>query len=312
MFKFLATILLAMSAMSASAFDPKGEVITVMIGFAPGGGTDIVIKPYLEKIEKLGYTTRIEYKPGADSTIALNHFSTVPRDGKTIMVTAASGLSLAPVLQEQLIKHDGFDLVSVIGFGPTVLITAADSKVNTFEEFAADIKQNKRTFAAGSLQGASSALYIGSKLGVTKDAMVIANYKGMAPATLDVAGGHVNYAVTPLTVVLPLLESGKVKLLAIGGPGRNAKYPQVPTFVEKIKGFAVETSESNWGIILPKNSPKEVVDFYTNLFVTAGKDRALQEKLSSNLIYIRDTDLGPAKYNQTHQRSMNAWKEIKN
>ena len=134
----------------------------------------------------------------------------------------------------------------------------------------------------------------------------------MAPATLDVAGGHVNYAIAPLTAVTSLLETGKIKLLAIGGTSRNAKYPKVPTFVEKIKGFAVETSESNWGIILPKNSPKEVVDFYTNLFVNIGKDKSLQEKLSNSIIYIRDADLGPAKYNQTHQRSMNAWKEIKN
>lgn len=312
MFKFLVAAILSLGSLAASAFDPRGETITVLIGFAPGGGTDIVVKPYLEKIEQMGYNTKIEYKPGLDSIIAMNHFSTLPRDGKTIMVTAASGLSLAPVLQEQLTKYNGFDLVSVIGFSPMVLITSADSKVNSFEDFAADIKQHKRTFAAGSLTGSSSALYIGSKLSVTKDLMVIANYKGMAPAVLDVAGGHVNYAVVPLTVARSLLESGKIKLLAIGGSGRNSKYPTVPTFIEKINGFAVETSESNWGIILPKNSPKEVVDFYANLFVTVGKDKALQEKLSNSIITIRDADLGPTKYNQTHQRSMNAWREIKN
>lgn len=312
MFKFLVTALLALATMSVQAFDPKKEVITVLIGFAPGGGTDTVIKPYLEKIEQLGYVTKMEYKPGAESSIAMNYFSKLPKDGKTILIAASSGLILSRVFQEEHVKNDGFDLITTLGFGPNVLITGADN-INTFEDFSSDIKINDpKTFAAGSLLGAVSAQYIASKLGVSKDRIVIANYKGMAPATQDVAGGHVKYAVVPLTVALPMLDAGKIKLLAIGGSQRNSKYPKVPTFVEKIKGFAVETSESNWGVVLPKNSPKEIVDFYSNLFTALGKDKILQEKLATSFIFIKDSDLGPDKYNSVYKRSMDAWQELKN
>lgn len=310
-FKFLISVLLAFSAFGANAFDPRSEQITVIVGFAPGGGADVMIRPYLDKIEQLGYSTKIEYKAGANGTIALNHLSTLPRDGKTIMVASASSLVLSHVFEEHLIKHDGFDLISVIGFGPMVLITSANSKVNSFEDFVADVRTGKPTFAAGSLQGASASLYVTSKLGIPRESIVIANYKGMGPATLDVAGGHATYAIGTLAAASALLESGKIKILAIGGSSRNSKFPNVPTFAEKIKGFAVETTESNWGIILPKNSPKEIVDFYANLFTTAGKDKSVQEKLSGNFIYIRESDLGPTKYNQTYQRSMNAWREVK-
>lgn len=313
MFKFLIAAILSTLAFSSQAFNPKGEVITVLIGFAPGGGTDNVIKPYLEKIEQLGYTTRIEYKPGAESSIAMNHFSTLPRDGKTILIAASSGLILSRVFQEDLVKNDGFELVSALGFGPNVLITGTANTVNTFEDFVNDVRSgDKKTFAAGSLLGGVSAYYITSKLGLTKDRIVVANYKGMAPATQDVAGGHVKYAVVPLNVALPLLDAGKIKLLAIGGQTRNPKYPTVPTLVEKIKGFAVETSESNWGVVLPKNSPKEIVDFYANLFTTVGKDKALQDKLANSFIFIKDSDLGPARYNIIYRRSLDAWQEIKN
>jgi tripartite-type tricarboxylate transporter receptor subunit TctC len=312
MFKFLISVILVFGAVAASAFELRNEPITVIVGFAPGGGADVMIRPYLEKIEQLGYSTRVEYKAGANGTIALNHLSTLPRDGKTIMVASASSLVLSYVFERQLIKHDGFELVSAIGFGPMVLITSVNNKVNSFDDFVADMKHGKSTFAAGSLQGSAAALYITSKLGISKDSVVIANYKGMGPAALDVAGGHATYAVGTLAATSSLLDAGKIKLLAIGGNSRNPKFPQVPTFVEKIKGFAVETTESNWGIILPKNTPKEIVDFYANLFITAGKDKTLQEKLSSSSIYIHDADLGPTKYNQIYQRSLNAWQEIKN
>jgi len=313
MFKLLIASLLALSTLSVHAFDPKKEVITVLVGFAPGGGTDTVIKPYLEKIEQLGYVTRIEYKPGAESSIAMNYFSKLPKDGKTILIAASSGLILSKVFQEDHVKNDGFDLVTTLGFGPNVLITGADNNINTFEEFSADIKTGEqKTFAAGSLLGTVSAQYIASKLGISKDGIIIANYKGMAPATQDVAGGHAKYAIVPLTVALPMLDGGKIKLLAIGGPQRNSKYPKVPTFVEKIKGFAVETSESNWGVVLPKNSPKEVVNFYVTLFTSVGKDKLLQEKLANSFIFIKDSDLGPDKYNSIYKRSIDAWQEIKN
>lgn len=313
MFKFLVTAILALATMSVHAFDPKKEVITVLIGFAPGGGTDTVIKPYLEKIEQLGYVTKIEYKPGAESSIAMNYFSKLPKDGKTILIAASSGLILSRVFQEEHVKNDGFDLITTLGFGPNVLITSADNNINTFEDFVSDIKTNDpKTFAAGSLLGAVSAQYVVSKLGLSKDRIVIANYKGMAPATQDVAGGHVKYAIVPLTVALPMLDGGKIKLLAVGGERRNSRYSKVPTFVEKIKGFAVETSESNWGVVLPKNSPKEIVDFYANLFTAIGKDKILQEKLATSFIFIKDSDLGPDKYSSTYKRSMDAWQELKN
>jgi hypothetical protein len=311
MFKFLIAVILSLSVVTAQAFDPKNQTITVLIGFAPGGGTDIVIKPYLEKIEEMGYNTRVEYKPGADSTIAANYFSKLPGDGNTIMVAASSGLMLSEIFKKELIQHQGFELVSVIGYGPNILITGNGNNIYTFEDFVKDIKVGeKNTFAAGSLLGDVSTQYLITKLGLKKEDVVIANYKGMAPAIQDVAGGHVKYAMVPLTAALPLIDGGKVRVLAVGG--KVSPLPNVPTFNEKIKSFAVETTESNWGIVLPKNTSREIVDFYTTLFTKIGTDPKVKSKLAKSFIFINDKDLGKDQYNEMFKRSISAWQELKN
>lgn len=311
MFKFLIAAILALSALTAQAFDPKDQVITVLIGFAPGGGTDNAIKPYLERMEEMGYITRIEYKPGAESMIAANYFSKLPGNGYTIMVAASSGLMLTEVFRKDMIQHQGFELVSLLGYGPNVLITSAGNGINSFEDFVKDLKTSeKKTFAAGSLLGDVSAQYLLSKLGLKKDDVVIANYKGMAPAVQDIAGGHVKYALVPMNVARPLVDSGKVRVLAVGG--RVSSLPGTPTFNEKIKNFAVETTESNWGVVLPKDTPKEIVDFYSTLFTRIGREAGTKSKLARGFIFINDRDLGKENYNEVFKRSIDAWQELKN
>jgi tripartite-type tricarboxylate transporter receptor subunit TctC len=311
MFKFLIAAILSLSSLTAQAFDPKNQVITVLIGFAPGGGTDNVVKPYLERMEELGYTTRIEYKAGAESMIAANYFSKLPGNGHTIMIAASSGLMLTEVFRKDMIQHQGFELVSLLGYGPNVLITTVGNNINTFEDFVKDIKTSeKKTFAAGSLLGDVAAQYLVSKLGAKKDDVVIANYRGMGPAVQDIAGGHVRYALVPMNVARPLVDGGKVRVLAVGG--RTSSIPGVPTFNEKIKNFAVETTESNWGVVLPKDTPKEIVDFYSSLFTKIGKEEGTKSKLARGFIFITDRDLGKENYNEVFKRSIVAWQELKN
>jgi tripartite-type tricarboxylate transporter receptor subunit TctC len=111
----------------------------------------------------------------------------------------------------------------------------------------------------------------------------------------DVVGGHVEFGILPLAVAAPLIESGKVKLVGLGGKQRMKKFPNTQTVNEVLPGAVVN---AEWGLTLPKNTPQNIVDWYTKTFAQALASTEIQNQLYENYM-IASSDLTP-KQMQTH------------
>ncbi len=231
----LALCALAVAATSAQAQTYPAKPIKLIVSFAPGGPTDIVARIAAQKMtEGLGQQVIIDNRPGAGGTLGAEIAAKAPGDGYTMLLGTISTLGLAPAVYPSL----GYDPRK---FAPVSLLTNAYFVIganvaqvpNTLQEFVAEARAapGKYNFASN---GVGNITHIGGELfnmmaGVK---LVHIPYKGSAPAAADVAAGRAQVQFDVLPAFQMHMASGKVKILAVAGPRRDAKLPDVPTTAE--------------------------------------------------------------------------------
>lgn len=294
---------------SAMAFEPTGRPITIVTGFAPGA-TDQALKPYTDALVNNGYTVIIERRPGAGGMIALNSFAnTAPADGYTLLATASSMFTIAPVFTPELVSHQGINLVTTISAGPVVLVANSESSIKTIDDFKKSVLQNTTpAIAVPTLFFQASSQYIATA--INKNATVTtAMYKSGSDALRDVVGGHAQLGVMQLSVLAPMLESKKITILAISGSQRLASLPDVPTFAEKIKSINPKI-EASWGIALPKGTTPEVQKFYNDFFLKVAQQESTKKTLSTFHMIIPKSYLGKEAFEKRIAEETDMWTSV--
>ena len=250
-----------LAAPSAFAQAWPNKPIRWIVGFAPGGGTDIVGRAIGQKVgEILGTTIVIENRAGAAGTIGADAVAKAAPDGYTFLVGHANSNAIAPNVLAK-VPFDpiaDFTPITYIGYVPNVLVVHPSVDAKSVEELIALAKKNpgKMTYASsgiGSTQHLARALF--NQLAGTE--MIHVPYKGSGQAIGDLVGGQVNMNFDTMPPVLEHIKAGKIRALAISTPKRLSQLPDVPTFEEKgIRGFDV----TNWYSIMgPKGVPPEMV-----------------------------------------------------
>jgi tripartite-type tricarboxylate transporter receptor subunit TctC len=205
----------------------------------------------------------VEPKPGAGGQLAISLTKAAVPDGRTMLVTPMSMLSIYPHTFRKL-PYDPFaDLtpVSVIanfefgfGVGPAV-----PAEVKTIPQFMAWAKANPQKASFGSPGAGSSTHFIGILLGREAGVeLTHVGYRGSQPAMLDMMGGQLPSISAPLGEFLPHLASGKVRLLGTSGAKRNTFTPSVPTYTEQ--GFKNMAFEEQFCLFLPPGASADVVE----------------------------------------------------
>jgi tripartite-type tricarboxylate transporter receptor subunit TctC len=115
-------------------------------------------------------------------------------------------------------------------------------------------------------------------------------YKGPMQALMDVVGGHTEFGMMPLSVAAPQINAGKVKLIAVTGDKRHPAYPNVPKIAEYLQGVEVMAM---WNVTVPKDTPKEVVDWYVVTISNAMKSDNVKKYFADNYMTVAP-DLNPA------------------
>ena len=256
-------VLLAALALAghAQAQAWPNKPIRWIVGFAPGGGTDIVGRALALKVaDALGQPVIIENRAGAAGTIGADVVAKAPADGYTFLVGHVNSNAIAPYVLAK-IPYDpvaDFTPITYIGYVPNVLVVNPSVNAKSVDELIELAKKEPGmiTYASsgvGSTQHLAGALF--NKIAGTT--MVHVPYKGSGQAIVDLIGGQVNINFDTMPPVLEHVKAGKIRALAISTPQRVAQLPDVPTFDEKgIKGFDV----TNWYSIMgPKGLPKEIV-----------------------------------------------------
>lgn len=240
------------------------DVARVLGGFAAGGSVDTLSRRFAEKMAPdYAKTVLVEPRPGAGGQLAISATKNSAPDGKLMLVTPMSMLSIYPHTFRKL-PYDAFaDLtpVSVLanfefgfGVGPAV-----PAEVTTVPQFMAWAKANPKQANFGSPGAGSSTHFIGILLGREAGVTLThVGYRGSQPAMQDIMGGQLPSLSAPLGEFLPHLASGRVRLLGTSGAKRNVFTPGVATYAEQ--GFKNMVFEEQFCLYLPPGASADTVE----------------------------------------------------
>lgn len=251
---------LVCSAPLAGASDYPNKPITLIIGFAPGGPSDVMARLLTKKMEEiLKQPVVIENRAGAGGGLAANAVVKAASDGYTILLATGSSLAINVSLYKNL-GYDpvkDFDPISLVGVQTNVLYTHPSVPAKTIKEFVAYAKANpgKLSFGSG---GNGTPAHLAGELLKIKAGIQFTHipFRGTGPTLQAVIGGHVPTAFNPPSPLLPHLQQGTIKAIAITTLKRTAALPDVPTIAESgYPGFDAATWHA---IVAPPNLPKDV------------------------------------------------------
>jgi len=279
------------------AWEPS-KPINVTVGFGPGSGNEVSFRGVSSLIEKSNPNIKfyIENKPGADGVVAMNEFIGKPSDGYHAYVPSHQGIWVtADVFQKDVKRYslDDFEYTVSIAKSPLAIIAPANSSVNTIPELLQLLKTTQKpiTFAAGSGAHKLAFVYLMNKTNSNQELIKTANYKGPLQAGQDVAGGHVDFGIIPTAIANTLVQTGKVKFIALCSEQKLRRLPNVPLMHDYVPGMNVY---AGWGIVLPKGTPKVIVDWYVTEFSKAIRSAEAQKFFDENMMFSQEKLLTPA------------------
>jgi tripartite-type tricarboxylate transporter receptor subunit TctC len=238
--------------------DYPSHPVTLIVPFAPGGGTDILSRMLSQKLEdRLGRPFVVENRPGAGSIIATNFIAKSPPDGYTLM-TSVSSLAIDATLYKSLPYDPGKDLalVALIASVPFFLVVNPALPVNSVSDLITLAKERPLSYGSGGigafhhLAGALFASMAGIK-------MTHVPYRGTAPALNDLMGGYIQLMFSDLGPALPLISAGKIRALAVTTKQRFAAQPDIPPLADVgVPGYDAAAWQ---GVIAPAATPQPVL-----------------------------------------------------
>jgi tripartite-type tricarboxylate transporter receptor subunit TctC len=235
---------------------PAGPV-RILVGFAPGGGTDILARIVAQKLQIMwGITVLVENRAGATGVIAAEAVAKAAPDGNTLLMAHINSHALAPALMPKLsyVVDRDFTPLTLVGITPNLLISNNDQPAKTVAELVAQCKANPGKVSFGSAgQGSAQHMALESfKLAAGVDTIHIP-YKGSGPMLVDLIGGQIGYSFDTMTAATPHVKSGKVRAIAQTRAKRASSYPNVPTMVEA--GFPNFEATTWYGLAGPGKMP---------------------------------------------------------
>ena len=309
-----------LAAMTASAAAPfatlaqaqnwPDQAIRWVVPYPPGGGTDVLARTVAEAMRQgLAQTIVIENKPGASTNIGAQQVATAKADGYTIMSADNAVLAYNEHLFSKLPFSPEKDFTYVGGLSrfPLALVVNPAFEAKTLQEFLAYARANPGKINYAS-PGNGSPHHLAMEMFKARTGTFLTHipYRGAAPAVADVMGGQVPCMFLDLASGLPIIQSGKVRALAIGSAQRMANLPQLPTLAEA--GVANSEVFAFQGILAPKALPAPI---------TQRLNAELNKALASPPVVKRMQDFGmealpgtPEQFRAMARAEAKRWGEI--
>ncbi len=268
------------SPMLAHAQATAPRTIKLVVPFPPGGNVDVTARLIAPELAKaLGQSVIIENKAGASGTIGLDTVAKAPPDGLTIGLASPINHLAAPSLHPRL-PYDSikdFTPVGLVASVPMVLAVGTSVPASDVQDLIklAKAREGKMSMASA---GSGSGNHIVGELfqDATQVKFVHVPYRGSAPANTDLAGGHVDLHFDQLSSLMPLLQSGRVRALAVTTAKRSPLLPDVPTLAESgVPGFDASTT---LGLVLPAGATPDTVNRFSSALKAVTQNPAMREQ----------------------------------
>ena len=249
----------AMASASAIAAFPD-KPVTLVVPFPPGGATDTVARIVAKGMgQRLGQTVVVDNKAGAGTVIGAGAVAQAAPDGYTLLISSNTTFTVNPALKSKL-PYDAqksFESIGLIGTSPLVLLAHPALPARNVKELVALARARPGTLAYGSFGIGTTSHIAGEMFKLATGADILhVPYKGSAPAMTDLIGGQVQLTFDTNVAALPMLQSGKVKAIAITSAKRSPSLPKVPTVAEA--GYADFEMVPWITIVAPRGLPAPV------------------------------------------------------
>jgi tripartite-type tricarboxylate transporter receptor subunit TctC len=263
--KHFFTLILSLLPVLALAQWQPTKPITVVYGIGPGSGNERAFSIPASLIEREGRAKFInQHIPGVETVLGSNEFVKMPNDGHHIQVISIDAtFIISELYNKQAMRYSLDDYTPVISIGkaPFVLIAHPGVLVNNMKEFVEYFRKDSRQIKIGiGTSGKIPTEHLFNLIGVRDHQAISVPYKSGNQAALDVAGGHLPFALLSAPIAYGLYLDGKVKFVAQTGSNRIEKIKTVSLAREALPGYV---HENHWGVMLPRGTDKAVVDWYT-------------------------------------------------
>ncbi len=266
----------------ASAQAPfPGRPVSMLVGFAPGGGTDTASRIIAKKLaENIGQSVQVENKPGAGGNVATEMVARASPDGTVILLASVGSLTVTPHLVAKL-PYDPFKDLAPITMAvvfPNLLVVHPSLGVNTLAEFVKLALAKPGSISYGS-SGIGGAGHLAGELFkmMAKIDIVHVPYKGGGPAVTDLLGGQIGAVFATPASAGTHVKAGKIRGLAITGATRTPAMPDVPTIAEL--GYPGYEATNWYAYVAPAKTPKDVIARWNHELVKVLNAPDIREQL---------------------------------
>jgi tripartite-type tricarboxylate transporter receptor subunit TctC len=304
----IASVFLAPIITVNAASYPK-KSITLIVPFAPGGGTDSIARD-LAKIlsEKLGQSVIVDNRGGGGGSIGASMGSKAEADGYTLLFVTSTFITHAATdsTAGYNVEKD-FSPVAMIGRGPLLVVSNKSIPAKSLSELIQLSIQNPDGLNYCS-SGPGSINHLSGELFKQKTGAKLTHipYKGSGPATIDLLAGRVQVFFATIPTILPYVESDRVNVLAITSEKRSPLFPSIPTAIEAgIPDFNISTW---WGIVAPPGTPNAIVKQLNEAVNYAANKDPLKARLAKEgaLAY----KLSPSDFQKMLNKELKMWQNV--
>ena len=293
-------------AQTSTAYPSKP--IRFLVGFAPGGTTDILARGLAQKMtESMGQPVVVENRPGANTAIATELVARAAPDGHTILLNSQGHATNATLQKLSFDPIRDFSFITLAAETQNLLVTHPSFPPKTVRELIVFSKQHPGEINYAS-SGTGTTVHLAAELFqlMTATKWVHVPYKGGAPAMIDMLAGQTSLMFGSMLTVIEHARAGKLRAIAVTGSKRIPDAPQIPTIAESgVPGYNVTAW---YGVSAPAKTPPAAVDRLNAEIVRALKSPDLHQRLVSQ--GVDPVGNSPAQYTAFMQNEVNKWAKV--
>lgn len=282
----LGSLLLAAASgnIYAQANNYPSKPITVVVGYPPGGSTDLTGRVIAgELAKKLGATVVVENVGGAGGTIGAQKVVNAAPDGYTLLLGANNEIAISRLISSSVkYRWQDFTPIGLVASQPMVLVASQKSEVKNTDQFLKLVKSKPGQFSYGS-SGVGTALHLAGEMVKEQSGIFMTHipYRGVASLTTDLIGNNIDYGVYVLSSGLPHIKSGKVIALGTTEKKRSHVTPDIPALSEHpvLKNIDI----SSWfALMAPANLPEPIATKLKSALAESLQSAELRKKLEES------------------------------